>query len=182
MKTAAAERELMFARRPINLGGDDSEGSGPLISRNENFIPVEKALHDYAIITDTQLSNMQNTNSSSNSQSSQMNGAPKTQQKATLEQAQEYSRQMATLGPEKHRQYRVLIRQYKKKEIEIVPFIEQLIDIFIGENRLDLLKNFRIFLPHKHTQLFDQMLRMQGKSILMICSLSDQSASIEILI
>lgn len=63
-----------------------------------------------------------------------------------------------------------------------MPFIEQLIDIFIGENRLDLLKNFRIFLPHKHTQLFDQMLRMQGKSILMICSLSDQSASIEILI
>jgi histone deacetylase complex regulatory component SIN3 len=66
------------------------------------------------------------------------------------------------MGPAKHLQYKKLIRQYKKREIQIEPFIDGLIDIFIGENRLDLLHQFRQFLPSKHIQIFDRAIRAQG--------------------
>lgn len=112
------------------------------------------ALTDYSILRDSQIPNTQHERSVS---------AAKGGVTATLEEAQAYSKEIATLGHDKHRQYKQIVRQFKRKEIGIEPFIDGLIDIFIGENRLDLLRRFRIFLPHKHIQVFDRALRAQGE-------------------
>lgn len=114
------------------------------------------ALNDYSVLRDSQIPNTQHEHSAS---------AAKGGVTATLEEAQAYSKEIATLGNDKHRQYKQIVRQFKRKEIGIEPFIDGLIDIFIGENRLDLLRRFRIFLPHKHIQLFDRVLRAQGERL-----------------
>ncbi|KAG2187398.1 hypothetical protein INT44_005086 [Umbelopsis vinacea] len=150
--SSAHTREATFARRPINLGGDDSEGSGPVTIRNHNPRTTIMALNDYSILRDNQIPKTQREHSGSDAKGSVT---------ATLEEAQAYSKDIATLGHDKHRQYKQIVRQFKRKEIGIEPFIDGLIDIFIGENRLDLLRRFRIFLPHKHIQLFDRVLRAQ---------------------
>ncbi|KAH8555341.1 helicase C-terminal domain-containing protein [Umbelopsis sp. PMI_123] len=151
-QTVTSMREAAFPRRPINLGGDDSEGSGLVTIRNYNPRTALAALNDYSILRDSQMSNTQREYSGSGANGSGI---------ATLEQAQAYSQEIATLGPDKHRMYKKIVRQFKRKEIGIEPFIDGLIDIFIGENRLDLLRRFRIFLPRKHIQLFDRVLRAQ---------------------
>ncbi|KAI8580578.1 hypothetical protein K450DRAFT_236293 [Umbelopsis ramanniana AG] len=150
--SSAHTREAAFARRPINLGGDDSEGSGPVTIRNYNPRTTIMALNEYSILRDNQIPKTQREHSGSDA---------KRGVTATLEEAQAYSTEIATLGHDKHRQYKQIVRQFKRKEIGIEPFIDGLIDIFIGENRLDLLRRFRIFLPHKHIQLFDRVLRAQ---------------------
>jgi histone deacetylase complex regulatory component SIN3 len=114
------------------------------------------ALNDYSILHDNQMPKTQREHLSSDAKGSVT---------ATLEEAQAYSKEIATLGHDKHRQYKQIVRQFKRKEIGIEPFIDGLIDIFIGENRLDLLRKFRIFLPHKHIQLFDRVLRAQGEQL-----------------
>lgn len=161
--TVIEDRENVFPRKRIKIEIDDHDQSEPLVSRNSNPRTAMTALNDFSIISNSQLSSAQSMDSAYFSQSSNSSAIEPVQPKATLEQAQEYSREMSTLGAEKFRQYKVLIRQYKRKEIEIEPFIEALFAIFIDENRLDLLKRFRIFLPRKHIRIFDRALNLQGE-------------------
>ncbi|KAM3588915.1 Regulator of telomere elongation helicase 1 [Umbelopsis sp. WA50703] len=136
-----------YERTPMNVGSEE-EGYGQITSRPQSY-------SDYPIINDSQpLTTISN---SSGEISTNVHNRPK----ATVEQAQKYSKEIETMGPAKHLQYKKLIRQYKKREIQIEPFIDGLIDIFIGENRLDLLHQFRQFLPSKHIQIFDRAIRAQ---------------------
>ncbi|KAG2176311.1 hypothetical protein INT43_005545 [Umbelopsis isabellina] len=142
----AATPDRTYARKALNVGSEE-EGYGQITSRPQSF-------SDFSIISDSQpLTTI--------SQSSEFATNVKTLPRATIEQAQKYSKQIESMGPAKHLQYKKLIRQYKKREIQIEPFIDCLIDIFIGENRLDLLHQFRIFLPSKHIQIFDRAIRAQ---------------------